>query len=103
MTKLANLAEKLQKQASITRSEASIEERDQWLSSPLTKAVLAELESRVLQMVDDWAFGNFTGEGIEATAQLNAEALGRVGTYQECIELIASIGGTQVYDYSEGA
>ena len=84
------------------------EERAQWLSHPLTKSLLASLEVDVLEQQDLWSNGAFTAEGADGTLQRNSEAIGRVSSIEETVQIIRELGGVKMeeeetYDYSDGA
>lgn len=97
------IAEKAYKEAAVLRTEATPEERQQWLSSPLTKAVLLELQGKRLEYMSLWSDGIFTVESVEGTIQKNSEFIGRSSEVKETIDLIKETGGVSADDYSERA
>ena len=55
------------------------------MNHPITHALLFKLEAELEQMNEAWGVGVFTGDTNAKTAQLNAEALGKIDAM--CIEL----------------
>lgn len=74
----------MHKAGQVTISE---EEWRQWLLSPVTQRYRAFLQELVVESKEAWANGVFTEAGAEATAMLNANALGRVGAILDLLDL----------------
>jgi hypothetical protein len=72
----------------ITRPKSELtlpntEEVRGWLSLPAGKYYKAQLIEKLEDLKDGWVSGQYTGNSIEETVQLNSEALGKAGAIAE--------------------
>ena len=74
-----------------------------WLSNPCTKEVIAQLYEERQYILEQWAQGQFTGESSEATAQLNAEMLGRIKAIDMHLSLYQEIKESQQESNYDGS
>jgi hypothetical protein len=70
-----------------TAESQAQEKFEDWLRHPVTIQLNRWLRQQVQQTQTQWASGNFTAESAHATVQLNAQAIGRVQTLQELLDL----------------
>lgn len=66
-------------------SKVTEQEFSDWLTSPVTIEFLHYLKSARQDVMDNWARGFYTSDGAEGTAQVNAEALGKVRQLDDLI------------------
>ena len=73
--------------------KVQIEEKEwkEWLVHPVTQRFREFLQELVAGTQAEWVNGTFTKDTCEATAMLNAEALGRVGAVLAIAEFDYSV------------
>ncbi len=81
-------ADKLEREALHFLETMDENDRIEWLQNPCTGALLKYLECDMLRFVDQWVNGSFTGENVDATAQLNAKALGSMQTLDNILDWV---------------
>lgn len=59
-----------------------------WRGTREVTWVRAAIEEEVEEIKNEWAIGVFSVEGVDATSQLNAEALGRIRGLFFALELL---------------
>lgn len=59
-----------------------------WFEMPETKALIKDLETRIQDIKDQWAEGNFTRDTVDGTSQKNAEAIGFISGIVDAIDFI---------------
>lgn len=64
-----------------------LEQYENWLSHPTTQLFRQALRRQVQLLQDSWADAQFTHESSDATAQLNAKALGKVSAIRDILSL----------------
>lgn len=64
-----------------------LEEWEEWLTHPMTRAVRRAMASRVALLKEQWAAGTFTDVSQYGTAILNAKAIGACEAYTFLTEL----------------
>lgn len=67
-----------------------IPSKEEWevlQTSPMFQALRQVLRVWVEEAKEEWARGIYTAERSDATVQLNAEALGRVGALMQIIDI----------------
>ncbi len=67
-------------------------EADAWLKHPCTRSLVNALKGDMYRIITEWMNSGYAEKGAEATAQLNAKALGKIQTIDEIIEQIEDIG-----------
>ena len=67
-------------------------EADAWLKHPCTRSLVNSLKGDMYNIITEWMSSGYAEKGAEATAQLNAKALGKIQTIDEIIEAIDDIG-----------
>jgi hypothetical protein len=68
--------------------EPSAEEARGWLNQSAGKYFMHTLRVKLEDLKDDWANGAFTRDHVEASYQLNSEALGKV---QQLADIILTL------------
>jgi hypothetical protein len=79
--------------------EPSPEQASGWLGQPTGEYYQYMLAEKIEEIKDNWANGLYTGESTEETAQLNAEAVGKIQGIGEAIVLLEEM--TEVDDETE--
>ena len=81
-------------------------EADAWLKHPCTRSLVNSLKGDMYRIIVEWMNSGYAEKSAEATAQLNAKALGKIQTIDEIIEQIDDIGRLEMkgeeYDTSTG-
>lgn len=68
------------------------EQIERWFNDHVTEYVMETYFVQARQdIMEQWANGDFTGESSEATAQLNAKALGQVDQIDQTIMSISDL------------
>ncbi len=67
-------------------------EADAWLKHPCTRSLVNSLKGDMYNIITEWMSNGYAEKRAEATAQLNAKALGKIQTIDEIIETIDDIG-----------
>ena len=89
--------EQLKQQAEEELSSVNKADRVGWLSHPCGRALAIVIRACIEEQKENWANGTHTGDSIEATMQLNAEAIGFV----KGVDSIAEWLGTLPFDVEE--
>ncbi len=71
-------------------------EADAWLKHPCTRSLVNSLKCDMYNIITEWMNSGYAEKGAEATAQLNAKALGKIQTIDEIIEQIEDIGTLEI-------
>jgi hypothetical protein len=80
------------------------EQIERWLNDHVTEYVMETYFVQARQdIMEQWANGDFTGESSEATAQLNAKALGQVDQIDQTILSISDLIQEETQDAEPGA
>ena len=68
--------------------EPTAEEARGWLGMGVGKYHKAQIVERLEDLKDNWVNGDYTGETVEATIQLNSEALGKAQAYADILLIL---------------
>ena len=74
------------------------EERRSWLEHPCTRALIHTLQGDIIDILEAWSNGNYTGDTVDKTIQLNSEALGQYKAAVDVEQWIQGINDEEMFE-----